>query len=233
MAEVTNAELKVGTIRVGTKVRDAFGTSDSDLNSVDVSISEPTVFKIGLFVYVQQEVANPQSVQGFEAYTATNHPTGTVAAIYSLIGNADVASAGTVTSANGGVFGAGVSGSGTAALTCAVRVNSGFNIAKNGGPGTITKNVGVQIHPQTVGAENWALETIGATTPSRFAGSVVIGTGALATTAVGPFLHLPSMPGQPTGIATAYAGAIPTVVDTVNFRVWYLIGSTWRYTTLT
>lgn len=65
-------------------------------------------------------------------------------------------------------------------------------------------------------------------------GNVVIGTAALATSATAGFPWIPSCPGAPTGAPTApYTNAAALVVDTSNNRLYVLVGSTWRYATLT
>lgn len=64
-------------------------------------------------------------------------------------------------------------------------------------------------------------------------GSALIGTGALATTAVEGFCYIPSMPGVPTGVPTAQAGLVPFVFDSVNDDLYAYIGGSWVSVTLT
>lgn len=64
-------------------------------------------------------------------------------------------------------------------------------------------------------------------------GNVIVGAAALATNATDGFFYTPSCAGAPTGVPTAYTGRIPMVVDTTNLRVYFNIGGTWRYATLT
>ena len=65
-------------------------------------------------------------------------------------------------------------------------------------------------------------------------GNFFVGTAALATTATAGFPWIPSCPGIPTGAPTApYTNAAAMVVDTTNNRLYVLVGSTWRYATLT
>lgn len=58
-------------------------------------------------------------------------------------------------------------------------------------------------------------------------GSVVVGSAALATTATAGFLYLPTAPGVPTGVPTAYAGRVATVYDTANNKLCIYSGA-WR-----
>lgn len=65
-------------------------------------------------------------------------------------------------------------------------------------------------------------------------GNVVVNTAAVATTATAGFLWIGSCAGAPTGAPTApYANAAAMVADTTNNRLYVLVGSTWRYATLT
>jgi hypothetical protein len=58
-------------------------------------------------------------------------------------------------------------------------------------------------------------------------GNVVIGTTALGTTATAGFPYIPSCPGTPTGVPTAYTGRVPMVYDTTANKLWFYNGS-WR-----
>ena len=60
--------------------------------------------------------------------------------------------------------------------------------------------------------------------------SVILGTGALATTATSGFLYLDSCAGAPTGVPAAATGRVPIVIDTSTGtgKLWAYIGSTWR-----
>ena len=65
-------------------------------------------------------------------------------------------------------------------------------------------------------------------------GNVVVGTAALSTSATAGFPWIPSCAGAPTGAPTApYTNAAAMVVDTTNNRLYVLVGSTWKYATLT
>lgn len=68
---------------------------------------------------------------------------------------------------------------------------------------------------------------------ATFETSVVIGTAALATTAVKGFLYLPTCAGAPTGTPESNTGTVPMVVDTTNLRIYINISGTWRYAALT
>lgn len=63
-------------------------------------------------------------------------------------------------------------------------------------------------------------------------GNIVPGTAALATTATGGFLYLPTCAGVPTGAPTSYTGRTPMVVDTTNSRLYVNVGGTWKSTLL-
>ena len=66
------------------------------------------------------------------------------------------------------------------------------------------------------------------------AGNVSINTAALSTSATAGFLWISSCPGTPTGAPTApYTNAAALVVDTTNSRLYVLVGSTWKYASLT
>lgn len=79
----------------------------------------------------------------------------------------------------------------------------------------------------------------GSTLIKRFtwdsAGNIAMGTGGLATNAVDGFFLELGMNGVPTGIpnaASTYPQRIPTVVDFAHRRVYYYMGSEWRYAAL-
>jgi hypothetical protein len=67
------------------------------------------------------------------------------------------------------------------------------------------------------------------------AGSIIIGSGALATTATGGFLYVPTCAGTPTGTPTAYTGRVPLVVDIASTpkRLCLFVGGSWLGTDLT
>ncbi|GAC1503083.1 MAG: hypothetical protein NVS1B10_08090 [Candidatus Saccharimonadales bacterium] len=63
------------------------------------------------------------------------------------------------------------------------------------------------------------------------AGSVLIGTGALATTATDGFLYIDSGAGIPTGVPTAQTGRIPIYYDSTNNNL-YIYNTGWKKTTV-
>lgn len=60
------------------------------------------------------------------------------------------------------------------------------------------------------------------------AGDIVIGTGALATTATTGFLNIPACAGLPTGVPTTFTGRAPLVVDSTNNALYFYSNSAWR-----
>lgn len=78
-------------------------------------------------------------------------------------------------------------------------------------------------------ADTVALATGGA---ERFrvtsAGSVLVNTAAIATSATDGFLYIPSCAGTPTGIPTAQTGRVPLVVDSTNNKLYFYSGGAWR-----
>jgi hypothetical protein len=58
-------------------------------------------------------------------------------------------------------------------------------------------------------------------------GNVVVGTGALSTSATDGFLYIPSSAGAPTGVPTSYTGAVPIEVDTTNNKLMGYYGGNW------
>jgi hypothetical protein len=65
------------------------------------------------------------------------------------------------------------------------------------------------------------------------AGSIVLGSAALATTATDGFLYIPPCAGTPTGTPTAHTGRAPLVIDTTNNKLCAYFGGAWRSVTLT
>lgn len=62
-------------------------------------------------------------------------------------------------------------------------------------------------------------------------GNITIGTAALATTATGGFLYIPTSAGAPTGIPTAKTGRVPLHYDAIN-NALYIYNGAWRSVTL-
>jgi hypothetical protein len=62
-------------------------------------------------------------------------------------------------------------------------------------------------------------------------GSVIIGSGALATNTTSGFLYLPTCAGTPTGTPTSYTGEAPVLVDTTGTKLWARFGGTWKSVT--
>lgn len=58
-------------------------------------------------------------------------------------------------------------------------------------------------------------------------GNVVLGTGALLTTATDGFLYISTLPGTPTGVATAHSGRAPLAFDSSN-NLLYAYNSGWQ-----
>ena len=114
--------------------------------------------------------------------------------------------------------------------------SSGYNTAayNSGGPGDgyVTVNGGsLAIITET--NHDIAFFTNGATTNEervRIAkeGNLIVGRGAIATTATNGFLYLAGSAGLPTGVPTAYAGRVPITVDTTNNKIYYYSGGDWK-----
>lgn len=60
-------------------------------------------------------------------------------------------------------------------------------------------------------------------------GSVAAGAqSALATNATDGFLYVPTCEGAPNGAPTAITGLCPIVVDTMNNKMYFYSGGSWR-----
>ena len=59
------------------------------------------------------------------------------------------------------------------------------------------------------------------------AGSLVLGSAAVATTATDGFLYIPGCAGAPTGTPTSQTGRVPLVVDTTNNKLYFYSGGSW------
>ncbi len=73
---------------------------------------------------------------------------------------------------------------------------------------------------------NWFINQAG-TAASQFNGSVIVGTGAISTSATDGFLYLPSCAGTPSGTPTSRTGTNAFVYDTSANKLWVYNGS-WR-----
>ncbi len=58
--------------------------------------------------------------------------------------------------------------------------------------------------------------------------NVIVGLGALTTTATNGFLYIPTCPGPPTGTPTALSGRAPLVIDSTNNKLYFYSGGQWR-----
>lgn len=91
-------------------------------------------------------------------------------------------------------------------------------------------DVNVQLASQNAGVVKLLT---GASLAQRFLadglGNLVCGAAALATSATDGFLYVPSSAGAPSGTPTSYTGRVPMDIDTTNERVYFRIGSNWRY----
>lgn len=58
--------------------------------------------------------------------------------------------------------------------------------------------------------------------------NVVVGSGALLTTATDGYFYLPGTAGTPTGVPTAYTGKAAVVVDTTNNKLYFYSNGAWR-----
>lgn len=67
--------------------------------------------------------------------------------------------------------------------------------------------------------------TIKGGTTTTLAGSVIIGSAALATTATDGYFYIPTCAGTPTGVPTAVTGRIAMIYDTTNHQFWFYDGA--------
>lgn len=107
-------------------------------------------------------------------------------------------------------------------------VTNAYGVYAAGQSGAATLNVaGYFTGSGSATAGHWTLFCSG--------GDVMLaGAGALATGNTVGFTWLPSCPGAPTGAPTnTLAGAIPTIIDTTNLRIYCRIAGTWRLAQLT
>lgn len=62
------------------------------------------------------------------------------------------------------------------------------------------------------------------------AGDLVVGSGALTTTATAGFLNIAGVAGVPTGTPTSFTGRAPITVDTTNNALYFYSNGAWRTT---
>ena len=110
-----------------------------------------------------------------------------------------------------------------------------------GAASTITRMVHIYGAIPTVGTNNailgdntsftgsWGLHL---TTPTQnlMAGSLVLATSALSTSATDGFLYIPTCAGTPSGVPTARTGTVPLVYDTTNNKIAVYNGAAWKQT---
>lgn len=58
-------------------------------------------------------------------------------------------------------------------------------------------------------------------------GGLVMGTGALSTSATNGFVYVAASAGAPTGVPTSYTGRVPITVDSTNCQIYFYCGA-WR-----
>ena len=58
-------------------------------------------------------------------------------------------------------------------------------------------------------------------------GSVIVGSAALARSATGGFLYIPTCAGVPTGVPTAQTGTVPIIYDTIDNKLYVYRGGAW------
>lgn len=117
-----------------------------------------------------------------------------------------------------------------------------FAEAPNKGAGsTITRMVHMYAALPSVGTNNaiyadntsfsgnWGFHLTSAT-QNLIAGSLVIGTAALSTSATDGFLYLPTCAGTPTGVPTSRTGQSAVVYDTTNNKIAVYNGGAWKQT---
>jgi hypothetical protein len=125
-----------------------------------------------------------------------------------------------------------VSASATQLLLSTSTTNTGMDITRTGGGGTLRLNTdgfaSGTLSIYSVGSNDLAL---GSNSTRRLtltsAGSVVCGSGSIATNATDGFLYLPTCAGTPTGTPTTQTGRVAMVYDTTGNKLWSYNGS-WR-----
>ena len=129
---------------------------------------------------------------------------------------------------------------GTAAMLELARADDGADVARVSGWGKTTGGTQVEVARVSVsnrsaasGAGEIAMQVRsgGALTTTVMLdekASVVLGAGALATTATDGFVYMPTAPGEPTGVPTTHLGRAPVMVDSAANVMWFYSGGAWR-----
>lgn len=112
----------------------------------------------------------------------------------------------------------------TVAITGAIATfrDTVFNAATYNGAFTVSAAMTVDIAAPIAGTS-----TLTASAALRTAGSVVHGTGALATGAVNGFLYIPTCAGTPSGTPEAWTGTVPLIYDSTN-NILYIYNAAWK-----
>ena len=150
---------------------------------------------------------------------------------------------GTITGLIGAIYGANNNGSGTLTTSTAILVNS----ALNSGAGAITNVYGLVISDQTVGstlnvgarfrvssgtgkyniyADGTAQNFMQGVT--NVDNNIVVGSGALSTSATDKFIYGATCAGTPSGTPTTFTGRSPSIYDSTNNK-WYKYNSGWKF----
>jgi len=165
-----------------------------------------------------------------------NTSAGAAGGIVTIIGGpGGLAAAGGAITVQGGTGGATGAG-GIANLLAGTRQGTGAGSAVNvtaspgittgaGGPVNITAGAGVSAVGGNIVMAAGAGSTVGMVNVS--AGSFVVGTAAIATTATDGFIYLSTSAGPPTGVPTTRTGAAPIHVDSTNSNVYVYMGGAW------
>ena len=134
----------------------------------------------------------------------------------------------------------------TNGLSVEVAVVSDYVAEFHNDHATAGQSYGVRIHAGT-NASDSAFDVVDQTNSTNYfnvrgdgkiavgGGSMVIGLGAIATTATDGFLYIPSCAGTPTGTPTDYSNTSAIVHDTTNNRIYLYdhVSNAWQYAALT
>lgn len=149
---------------------------------------------------------------------------------------------GTVT----GIIANNASVSNLAPCTLTNAYNYYVNTVVNSGGGTITNTYGLYIAAQTVGTNNYGIRSLIAAASTNYNlyldgtaqnfiqgmtnidNNIVVGSGALSTSATDKFIYGATCAGTPTGTPTSYTGRAPSIFDSTNNK-FYAYNSGWKY----